>query len=40
MIGKVCRCTTKFLTFGEYIPQDFTESYYITFLFHNCLCGF
>jgi hypothetical protein len=34
MIGEVGGCATQFLTFGKYIPQDFSESYYITVLFH------
>ena len=34
MIGKVSGCATQFLTFGKYIPQGFSESYYITFCFH------
>ena len=34
MIGKIGRSTTQFLTFGKYIPEDFSESYYITFLIH------
>jgi hypothetical protein len=29
MIGKIGRSTTQFLTFGKYIPEDFSESYYI-----------
>ena len=36
MICKVGRRTTKFLSVGKYIPQDFSESYYITFhIIHN-----
>jgi hypothetical protein len=31
MIGEVGGCATQFLTFGKYIPQDFSESYYIAF---------
>ena len=29
MIGEIGRGTAQFLAFGEYVPQDFAESYYI-----------
>ena len=35
MIGEVGRCTPQFLTFWKHIPKDFSESHYITFLFHG-----
>jgi len=34
MIGEIGGSTTEFLSFREHIPQDFSESYYITFLIH------
>ena len=37
VIGEVGGCATQFLTFGKYIPQDFSESYYITFLIHSSM---
>ena len=33
MIGEIGRGTAQFLAFGEYVPQDFAESYNLTF-FH------
>ena len=35
MIGEIGRGTAQFLAFGEYVPQDFAESYYITLISHN-----
>ena len=37
MIGEIGRGTAQFLAFGEYVPQDFAESYYITLVLHIIL---
>ena len=40
MIGEIGRGTAQFLAFGEYVPQDFAESYYITFVSRNIFISY
>ncbi len=37
VVGKVGGSTAQFLTFGEYVPQDLSQSYYKSLVFHGYL---